>query len=127
MSAANAIGVNPAARRSPIRFMEIMPSGRTGTVPESVASFHTVICSESSAPITYRFGSIGPPVLMAELEFCVVGCWAAAGCWTGTVASDVVAGGVDGGGAVVLGAWAKHMAGMVMSITVNLEQNCFMR
>jgi hypothetical protein len=37
--------------------MEIIPSGRTGKVPDNVGSFQTVICSESSAPITYVFGS----------------------------------------------------------------------
>src|ERR1700755_3207331 len=102
--------------------MEIIPSGRTGTVPESVASFHTVICNESSAPITYRFGSTGPPVLTAEPAFCGVCCW-------GVAAGEVeVAGGGDcGGGAVVLDAWARPMAGMAISNTINLEQNCFMK
>src|ERR1700733_1747355 len=85
MSADKAIGVRPAARRSPINIIEIMPSGRTGTVPESCCSCHTVICRESSAPITYRSGSIGPPVLddvdpAAAPEGTVAGgCFGAAG------------------------------------------------
>ncbi len=51
MVAVSCIGVRPAACISPISAIEIIPSGRTGNVPESVASFHTCTDSPSSAPI----------------------------------------------------------------------------
>src|SRR5271170_2111431 len=95
MSADKAIGVRPAARRSPTNTMEIIPSGRTGTVPESCCSCHTVICKESSAPITYRSGSIGPPVLAGVAPAAVPGGAVADGCFGSAVAEDELAGGAD--------------------------------
>src|SRR5271156_1884231 len=117
ISADSAIGVNPAARRSPTKTIEIIPSGRTGIVPESVGSFHTVICSESSAPITYRSGSIGPPVLIAA----AVG--DGADSWSAMAPGDELTGGVAGACvAGVLGACARLAAESVTSNTVTLEQ-----
>ncbi len=37
MSLANCIGVRPAAGRSPINAIDIIPSGRTGIVPGAMA------------------------------------------------------------------------------------------
>src|SRR5580693_8367291 len=95
MSADKAMGVRPAARRSPTNTMEIIPSGRTGTVPDSCCSCHTVICNESSAPITYRSGSIGPPVLDGMDPAAVPGGTVADGCFGSAVAGDGLVGGVD--------------------------------
>src|SRR6185437_3234245 len=58
--AASCGGVRPAAFTSPRRTIEIMPSGRTGTVPERVCSFQTVIRRTSSGPIMYLDVSMGP-------------------------------------------------------------------
>src|SRR5262249_55471754 len=50
---ANCIGVRPAACTSSSNGIEIFPSGRTGSVAVRSGSFHTLMCSVSSAPITY--------------------------------------------------------------------------
>ena len=60
MSCARCIGVRPAAGISPTSTSEIIPSGRTGKVPEMLGSCQTVICNESSGPITYLDASISP-------------------------------------------------------------------
>jgi hypothetical protein len=44
--------VSPAALISPISGSDIIPSGRTGTAFDISGSFHTLIETTSSAPIT---------------------------------------------------------------------------
>ena len=48
----NCNGVSPAAITSFNSGIEILPSGRTGSVSDRSGSFHTEMCSVSSAPIT---------------------------------------------------------------------------
>ena len=50
-SRASAVGVLPSAARSSTSGVEILPSGRTGTVIDSSGLRHTMMLTVSSGPI----------------------------------------------------------------------------